>query len=169
MRTRIHADGWLDVSDRRRVRMPGNHEVAVDPAPVAEALAFLLSHSFPGYRRVIRSMNEADRKLIQLAMWANSVNERMGLVDRVWRRITEPATPPQRPGATGADPGGAVRKRMGVPHLPGWLGHSSAASRWSNRAGEGQGIPAPGDPTHDGQRVISYPAEPGVSTSLLCR
>ena len=71
--------------------MPGNHEVAVDPAPVAEALAFLLSHSFPGYRRVIRSMNEADRKLIQLAMWADSVNERMGLVDRVWRRITEAA------------------------------------------------------------------------------
>ena len=74
--------------------MPGNYEVAVDPAPVAEALAFLLSHSFPGHRRVIRSMNEADRKLIQLAMWADSVNERMGLVDRVWRRITEAATPP---------------------------------------------------------------------------
>jgi len=73
--------------------MPGNHEVTVDPAPEAEALAFLLSHSFPGHRRVIRSMNEMDRKLIRLAMWADSVNERMGLIDRVWRRITEEIPP----------------------------------------------------------------------------
>jgi len=94
MKTRIHADGWLDISDRRRVRTPGNHEIAVDPAPEAEALAFLFSHSFPGHRRVVRSMSEADRKLIQLAMWANSVSERMGLVDRVWRRITEGVAPP---------------------------------------------------------------------------
>ncbi len=94
MRTRIHADGWLDVSDRRRARTPGNHDITVDPAPEAEALAFLLSHSFPGHRRVIRSMSEADRKLLQLAMWTDSVSERMGLVDRVWRRITEAVTPP---------------------------------------------------------------------------
>ncbi len=73
--------------------MPGNHEVAVEPAPEAEALAFLVSHSFPGHRRIVRSMTEADRKLLQLAMWADSVSERMGLVDRVWRRITE-AVPP---------------------------------------------------------------------------
>ena len=39
-------------------------------------------------------MTEMDRKLIQLAMWADSVNERMDLVDRVWRRITEATTPP---------------------------------------------------------------------------
>jgi hypothetical protein len=39
-------------------------------------------------------MSEADRKLIQLAMWAESVTERMGLIDRVWRRITEAVTPP---------------------------------------------------------------------------
>ena len=94
MTTRIHADEFLDVSDRRRVRMPGNHDVAVEPAPEAEALAFLLSHSFPGHRRVVRSMNEADRKLLQMVMWADSVNERMGLVDRVWRRITEAVAPP---------------------------------------------------------------------------
>lgn len=68
--------------------------MTVDPAPEAEALAFLLSHSFPGHRRVIRSMSDADRQLIQLAMWVESVSERMGLVDRVWRRITEAATPP---------------------------------------------------------------------------
>jgi hypothetical protein len=38
-------------------------------------------------------MTVADRKQIQLAMWADSVSERMGLVDRIWRRITEPITP----------------------------------------------------------------------------
>ena len=93
MRTRVHADGYLDISDRRRVRTPGNHEVRVDPAPDAEALAFLLSHTFPGHRKIVRSMNVSDRKQIQLAIWADSVSERMGLVDRIWRRITEPITP----------------------------------------------------------------------------
>jgi hypothetical protein len=38
-------------------------------------------------------MNVSDRKQIQLAMWADSVSERMGLVDRIWRRITEPISP----------------------------------------------------------------------------
>ena len=93
MRTRVHADGYLGISDRRRVRTPGNHEIRVDPAPDAEALAFLLSHTFPGHRKIVRSMNVSDRKPIQLAMWADSVSERMGLVDRIWRRITEPITP----------------------------------------------------------------------------
>ena len=93
MRTRVHADGYLDISDRRRVRTPGNHEIRVDPAPDGEALAFLLSHTFPGHRKIVRSMNVSDRKQIQLAMWADSVSERMGLVDRIWRRITEPITP----------------------------------------------------------------------------
>ncbi len=37
-------------------------------------------------------MTVSDRKQIQLAMWADSVSERMGLVDRIWRRITEPIT-----------------------------------------------------------------------------
>ena len=93
MRTRVHADGFLDISDRRRVRTPGNHVLRVEPARDGEALAFLLSHTFPGYRKVVRSMTVSDRKQIQLAMWADSVSERMGLVDRVWRRITEPITP----------------------------------------------------------------------------
>ncbi len=94
MRTRVHADGFLDISDRRRVRTPGNHVVRVEPARDGEALAFLLSHTFPGHRKVVRSMTVSDRKQIQLAMWADSVSERMGLVDRIWRRITEPITPP---------------------------------------------------------------------------
>ena len=93
MRTRIHADGFLDISDRRRVRTPGNYKVRVDPAPDSEALAFLLSHTFPGHRKVVRSMTVSDRKQIRLAMWADSVNERMNLVDRIWRRITEPVVP----------------------------------------------------------------------------
>ncbi len=93
MRTRIHADGFLDISDRRRVRAPGNYRVRVDPAPDGEALAFLLSHTFPGHRKVVRSMTVTDLKQIQLAMWADSVNERMNLVDRTWRRITEPIVP----------------------------------------------------------------------------
>ncbi len=38
-------------------------------------------------------MTISDRKQIQLAMWADSVSERMGLVDRIWRRITEPVAP----------------------------------------------------------------------------
>ncbi len=93
MRTRVHADGFLDISDRRRVRTPGNHVVRVNPAQDGEALAFLLSHTFPGHRKIVRSMTVSDRKQIQLAMWADSVSERMGLVDRVWRHITEPVTP----------------------------------------------------------------------------
>ena len=68
MRTRVHADGYLGISDRRRVRTPGNHEIRVDPAPDAEALAFLLSHTFAGHRKIVRSMNVSDRKQIQLAM-----------------------------------------------------------------------------------------------------
>ena len=93
MRTRVHADGFLDISDRRRVRTPGNHEVRVDPSPDAEALSFLLSHTFPGHRKIVRSMTVSDRKQIQLAMWADSVSERMGLVARIWRCITEPIAP----------------------------------------------------------------------------
>lgn len=38
-------------------------------------------------------MTVTDLKQIQLAMWADSVNERMNLVDRIWRRITEPIVP----------------------------------------------------------------------------
>ncbi len=38
-------------------------------------------------------MTVSDRKQIQLAMWSDSVSERMGLVDRIWRCITEPNAP----------------------------------------------------------------------------
>jgi len=94
MKTRISADGWLDISDRKRVRMPGNSTFDVTPAPEKEALSFLLSHSFPGHRKIVRSMSISDRKKVQLAMWSDSVNERMNHVDRVWRNITEAVKAP---------------------------------------------------------------------------
>ena len=94
---RIGTDGFLDLRDTRRVRMPGKYEVRVKPTPEAQALSFLLSHSFPGHRRVVRRLTESDRRKIQLALWADSVGERMVLVDRVWRSITRPVPPPQDP------------------------------------------------------------------------
>lgn len=90
---RVAADGYIDISDRRRVRTPGYHDHAVDPVPEQEAIAFLLSHAFRGHRRIVRSLSLAERKRIRLALWADSVSERMSLVDRVWRAITEPITP----------------------------------------------------------------------------
>ena len=92
---RIAADGFIDISDGRRVRTPGYHDNGVEPVPEAQALSFLLSHSFPGHRRVIRTLSLAERKNIRLAQWADSVSERMGIVDRIWRGITEPALPPK--------------------------------------------------------------------------
>ena len=94
---RVAADGYLDLSDGRRVRTPGFHDHAVEPVPEAEALSFLLSHSFPGHRRIVRSLTTAERKRIRLAIWADSVSERMTLVDRVWRAITEPVGLPEDP------------------------------------------------------------------------
>lgn len=94
---RIAADGYIDLRDSRRVRTPGIHNFDVEPASEAEALSYLLSHSFPGHRRVIRSLNLEERKRIRLAMWADSVSERMTLVDRVWRAISEPVSPPPDP------------------------------------------------------------------------
>lgn len=91
---RIAADGFIDISDGRRVRTPGYHDNGVEPVAEAQALSFLLSHSFPGHRRVVRSLSLAERKNIRLAQWADSVSERMGIVDRIWRGITEPALPP---------------------------------------------------------------------------
>lgn len=44
-----------------------------------------------------RAMDVSDRKQIQLAMWAESVSERMAMVDRVWRRISEPVPTPRNP------------------------------------------------------------------------
>lgn len=90
---RVAADGYIDLRDSRRVRTPGYHDHGVDPVPEAEAIAFLLSHSFRGHRRVIRPLTVEERKRIRLALWADSVSERMTLVDRVWRSITEPVMP----------------------------------------------------------------------------
>jgi len=86
---RIAADGYIDLTDARRVRTPGYHDHAVDPVPEGEAIAFLLSHSFRGHRQIVRPLTEQERKRIRLALWADSVSERMSLVDRVWRSITE--------------------------------------------------------------------------------
>jgi len=94
---RIGTDGFLDLRDTRRVRTPGKYEVRVSPTPEAQALNFLLSHSFPGHRRIVRRLTESDRRKIQLAIWADSVNERMDLVDRVWRSITRQVAPPVDP------------------------------------------------------------------------
>lgn len=90
---RIAADGYIDISDGRRVRTPGYHDHVLEPVPEEEAIAFLLSHAFRGHRRIVRSLSLAERKRIRLALWADSVSERMALVDRVWRAITEALTP----------------------------------------------------------------------------
>jgi len=94
---RVSADGYIDIRDGRKVRTPGVHADSVEPMPEAEALSFLLSHSFPGHRRIVRSLNANERSRIQLAAWADSVSEKMALVDRVWRAITEPVLPPSNP------------------------------------------------------------------------
>ena len=94
---RVAADGYIDLSDGRRVRTPGFHDQQVEPVPESEALSYLLSHSFPGHRRIVRGLRLEERKRIRLAMWADSVSERMTLVHRVWRAITQPAPPPSNP------------------------------------------------------------------------
>ena len=91
---RVASDGYIDLSDGRRVRTPGFHDHRLDPVPEEEAIAYLLSHNFRGHRRVVRPLSLQERKRIRLALWADSVSERMTLVDRVWRSITEPVTPP---------------------------------------------------------------------------
>lgn len=98
---RVATDGFIDIRDGRRVRTPGFHEESLEPMPEGEAFSFLLSHSFPGHRRVVRPMSVAERRLIRLAAWADSVSERMSLVDRVWRAITESVIPV--PGHEGAE------------------------------------------------------------------
>jgi hypothetical protein len=94
---RVAADGYIDLSDGRGVKTPGYHDHGVDPVPEAEALSYLLSHTFPGHRRIARPLRIQERKSIRLAMWADSVSERMTLVDRVWRAITVSVSPPQDP------------------------------------------------------------------------
>jgi len=90
---RIAADGYLDLSDSRRVRTPGYYDHGLEPVPEEEAIAFLLSHSFRGHRKIVRPLSLQERKRIRLALWADSVRERMALVDRVWRSITEQVAP----------------------------------------------------------------------------
>jgi hypothetical protein len=92
---RICTDGFMDLRDQRRVRTPGDHSPNVDPLPIKEAMSFLLSHTFPGHRRVVRPLTEEHRKRLRLAYWSDSVADRMSRVDRVWRSITEPAPPPE--------------------------------------------------------------------------
>lgn len=94
---RVAADGYIDLSDGRRVRTPGFHDHAVEPMPEAEALSFLLSHSFRGHRRIVRSLTIAERKRMRMATWADSVAERMTLMHRVWRAITESVPAPADP------------------------------------------------------------------------
>lgn len=95
---KICADGYIDLRDRRRVRTPGKFDRPVEPMPEAEAVSFLLSHSFPGHRRIVRPLEASHRKKLRLARLADSVNDRMHLVDWVWRSITEPVPPPTDPG-----------------------------------------------------------------------
>jgi hypothetical protein len=94
---RISTDGFIDVRDHRRVRTPGFYEVKADPMPEAEALAFLLSHSFPGHRRIVRPMTARERARLRMASWADSINERMALLDKVWRGITKAVPSPLDP------------------------------------------------------------------------
>ena len=88
---RFATDGFLDCRESGRVRMPGAYDEEMDALPERRALSFLLSHSFPGPRTIVRALSEANRKTLRRAQLADSVNHRMNLVDRVWREITEPA------------------------------------------------------------------------------
>ena len=94
---RIATDGYIDLSDARRVRTPGLHNDTVEPVPEEEALSFLLSHSFPGHRRIVRPLSVEERRRVRLAIWADSVSERMSLIDRVWRAITVSVPAPKNP------------------------------------------------------------------------
>jgi len=94
---RIRTDGFIDVGNYRRIRTPGYYEEKMDPMPEAEAVAFLLSHSFPGHRRIVRPLTHRERMKLKRASWADSINERMALLDQVWRGITKPVPPPRDP------------------------------------------------------------------------
>lgn len=89
---RFATDGFLDTRDDTFVRTPGLHdEETLDPLPEREALGFLLSHAFSGPRTVARPLSLQNRRTLRRAMWTESVNKRMNLVDRVWREISQPA------------------------------------------------------------------------------
>lgn len=91
---RIATDGYLDLRDTSMVRTPGAYDDEVEPLPERRALTFLLSHAFPGPRTIVRPLSERNRRTLQKAIWADSVNDRMNLVDRVWRDITQPVPDP---------------------------------------------------------------------------
>lgn len=92
---KISTDGFIDIRDHRKIRTPGFYEGETDPMPEAEALAFLLSHSYPGHRRIVRPLTPRERRKLKRASWADSVNDRMNLLDQVWRSVTTPVSPPQ--------------------------------------------------------------------------
>jgi len=97
MNMRISADGFIDLRDQRKVRTPGNYEIRADPMPETEAVAFLLSHSFPGHRKIVRNLTARERARLRMASWADSVNERMSLLDKVWRGISRAVPSPMDP------------------------------------------------------------------------
>ncbi len=94
---KISTDGFIDIRNYTKVRTPGIHEIKIDPMPEGEAVAFLLSHSFPGHRRMAHPLTSRERRALKRASWADSVNERMFIVDRVWREITTSVPPPSDP------------------------------------------------------------------------
>lgn len=94
---KISTDGFIDIRDHRRIRTPGYFEDDMDPMPEAEAVAFLLSHSFPGHRRIVRPMTPRERTRLRMASWADSINQRMALLDKVWRGITKAVPSPLDP------------------------------------------------------------------------
>jgi len=94
---KISTDGFIDLRDQRRVRTPGYFEEQMDPMPEAEAVAFLLSHSFPGHRRIVRPLTPRERNRLRMASWADSINKRMALLDKVWRGITKAVPSPLDP------------------------------------------------------------------------
>jgi hypothetical protein len=97
MNMRISADGFIDLREHTRVKTPGYHEINAEPMPETEAMAFLLSHSFPGHRKVVRPLTTRERAILRMASWADSINARMSLLDKVWRGITKPVPSPLDP------------------------------------------------------------------------
>jgi hypothetical protein len=97
MNMRISADGFIDLRDQAKIRTPGFYEVNADPMPETEAIAFLLSHSFPGHRKIVRPLTPRERARLRMASWADSINERMSLLDKVWRGITKSVPSPLDP------------------------------------------------------------------------
>ena len=101
---RISTDGFIDIRTTVKVRTPGLHNVKIDPMPEAEAVAFLLSHSFPGHRRIVRPLTPRERIKLKRASWADSVSERMSSRRPGVAGYHLPSSLPPRSGRTGAGP-----------------------------------------------------------------